>query len=307
MTANSTVLASRYVEEFLNHIRAVRRLSQHTVVAYQRDLSILQAGLAPTAPEDAQAVDLRRLIVADKKGKAATISRRLASWRSFFDYLLECGVVATNPARLLVSPKSSPPLPKSLTPDEMMGLLAADSKPQSKNSEQDGLVLRDFALIELLYSSALRLSELVALDLSDLDLASGLVYVRQGKGGRGRVAPVGAAAQAALKQWLVVRRQYMQQATPALFVSRAGERLSHRTIQKRLQRHAQRLGVGGNISPHMLRHSCASHFLQSSHDLRATQELLGHRNIATTQIYTRLDYQHLAEIYDKAHPRARQK
>lgn len=296
---------NHWVAEFIRHIQRVRRLSAHTVLAYERDLNKLLAGLQSIAPEAATAVDLRRLVVADKKSKATTVSRQLASWRAFYDYLLEREVVSANPARSIMSPKTAAPLPKSLTPDEMHALLSVDLQ------KQNNLGLRDCAMMELFYSSALRLSELVALDIGDVDINGGFVYVKQGKGGKGRVAPVGAGAQKVLKQWLAARDKLLlglQQNPPAaLFINRSGARLSARTIQKRLQHHAQRLGLTQSISPHMLRHSCASHFLQSSHDLRATQELLGHRNIATTQIYTRLDYQHLAEIYDKAHPRARNK
>lgn len=285
------------VADFLRHMRSARRLSANTVAAYQRELDVLLRRLDGKAPAQATPTDIRRFVSADKNCAATTVSRRLAAWRMFFDYLLEEGAVEANPARSVASPKRPAALPKSLTPDEAASLF------REAVAADDALSQRDRAMIELFYSAGLRLSELAALDISDIDLVGGVARVRGGKGGQDRVAPLGAAARRALQVWLSAARAAADD-REALFISRRGGRISARMIQKRLARAARRAGLDKPLSPHMLRHSCASHFLQSSRNLRATQELLGHKNISATQIYTRLDFQHLSEIYDKAHPRA---
>ena len=323
---------SARAESFLAELALRRRLSPHTVAAYRRDLEFLARAAKDAPPSAVSAETLRRALARDAAlGKhPATAARRLSAWRVFFDHLVENGLAAANPARGLRPPKRPARLPKALTPDETAKLLDAGDSPDSPASakpaasaararadgradaESAALRLRDAAMFELLYSSALRVGELVALDLGDVDWRGGFARVRRGKGGRGRVAPVGKTAMAALEKWRTARALFARppaagDGAEALFISRGGARLGARTVQARLGARARRAGMPGRVSPHVLRHSCASHFLQSSGDLRATQELLGHRDIAATQIYTRLDFQNLAAVYDRAHPRARKK
>ena len=288
------------VDSFISHLATVRRLSPHTTNAYRHDLQMLVNALGDTSAATITPAVLRRLLAENMKTKLhpATLARRLAAWRMFFDYLNETNGTKSNPARAIKPPKKPARLPKALTADETAALLAGDN-------DNGMLALRDMAMFELLYSSALRVGEMIALDTTDLDVACHLVYVRQGKGGRGRAAPVGKAALQALEKWLPIRALLLGDTfTSALFISKNKRRLGIRSAQLRLGKLAKKRGLSGGISPHVLRHSCASHFLQSSGDLRATQELLGHKSIAATQIYTRLDFQNLAKTYDKAHPRA---
>lgn len=228
---------------------------------------------------------------------ARSLHRELAAVRSFFTFMARRGVVAGNPARSVRAPKLTRGLPRALDADEVSGLLAA--------SPHDDLELRDRAMWELLYSSGLRLSELTHLDLRDLDLVSGWVSVREGKGRKSRYVPVGRCAIDALGSWLKLRAQFAESAQPALFVSRTGNRISQRTVQARLARWRISKGFDRHLHPHMLRHSFASHLLESGSDLRAVQEMLGHAKLSTTQVYTHLDFQHLAAVYDKSHPRAK--
>jgi integrase/recombinase XerC len=227
-----------------------------------------------------------------------TLSRRLAAARGFFDYLREQSVIESNPAAGLRPPKAGRKLPRVLDVDEAAKLL--DLQPKTK------LAVRDLAAMELLYSSGLRVSELVSVDISDIDLESGEVRV-MGKGRKQRLVPIGRLARLALAGWLKVRRQMLRGEQPAVFINSRGGRLSVRSVQQRLAAWARRQGIDVHVHPHMLRHSFASHVLESSGDLRAVQELLGHADISTTQIYTHLDFQHLAEVYDRSHPRARRK
>ena len=331
---------SAHAESFLAGLALRRRLSPHTVAAYRRDLALLIRAAKDAPPAAVSAETLRRALARDAAlGKhPATAARRLSAWRVFFDHLVENGLAKTNPARGLRPPKRPARLPKALTPDETAKLLDATDAartpeiskfskfPNGKkgggggsDAERAALRLRDAAMFELLYSSALRVGELVALDLADVDWRGGFARVLRGKGGRGRVAPVGKTAMAALQKWRTARALFAKPngsgsnsdsglegaGSGALFISRGGGRLGARTVQMRLGAQAKLAGMPGRVSPHVLRHSCASHFLQSSGDLRATQELLGHRDIAATQIYTRLDFQNLAAVYDRAHPRAR--
>jgi integrase/recombinase XerC len=226
-----------------------------------------------------------------------SLHRELAAVRSFFAFLARRGVVTGNPARSVRAPKLTRGLPRTLDADQLSGLLAA--------SPHDDLEVRDKAMWELLYSSGLRLSELTNLDLADLDLASGWVSVREGKGRKSRYVPVGRCAIDALGSWLQFRAQFAEAGEPAVFVSRTGSRISRRSVQVRLARWRVSKGFDRHIHPHMLRHSFASHLLESGSDLRAVQEMLGHANLSTTQVYTHLDFQHLAAVYDKAHPRAK--
>lgn len=284
---------------FLQYLREEKRVAEHTVASYQYDLrrfaeyckakEILSwAGV--------QIGDVRQYISARHKERISskTIRRDLAALRSFYRFLLKSNRVAANPALHIKAPKAPKRLPKVLDVDQMAGILDA--------SADSVLEIRDLAMFELFYSSGLRLSELVMLDTADLDFAEGFLTVRFGKGGKQRQVPLGSKAAAVIKTWLQVRPDF---SAPALFISSSGRRLSQRTVQLRLKRWVAKLGLDEHVHPHMLRHSFASHLLESSQDIRAVQELLGHSSVATTQIYTHLDFQHLAKVYDNAHPRAR--
>ena len=281
---------------FIDESAMVRRLSAHTLDSYRRDLQILMR--IGTVATEIGSADIRRLLAAESKRgiKSSSIVRRLSTWRMFFDYLCKRRVLDINPARAVRAPQKPAHLPRALTPDEMAHFLDAPSVADNL------LARRDAAMFELLYSSGLRVSELSALDVRDVDFVSATVFVRCGKGGRDRITPMGAVAKKALRVWLSVRPAAN---VAALFINKNGARLHVRTIQQRTAMRAAHVGCVGKISPHVLRHSCASHFLQSGGDLRATQDLLGHRDIVSTQIYTRLDFQHLSHIYDRAHPRTK--
>jgi integrase/recombinase XerC len=295
--------AHRFLEEFFRHLGDERRLSPHTLVHYRRDLAqcIAYCDSAGVAGWD-------KLTTAEVRGWVAALHRRglsgksiqraLSALRTLYRYLLREQAVSRNPAAGVTAPRSARRLPRTLTADQAARLVALDAR--------DPLMLRDRALLELLYSSGLRLSEAVNLDLAELDLGGGLVRVT-GKGRKVRDVPVGAKAREALREWLAVRREMAGAEQAAVFVARNGKRLGARAMQSRLRIWAVRQGMEVPVHPHMLRHSFASHVLESSGDLRAVQELLGHANISTTQIYTHLDFQHLAKVYDKAHPRARRK
>jgi len=290
------------IEQFLHHLNVERRLSPHTLSNYRRDLEQARdfaAGQELTGWRELTTHHLRAMVAARHRAGIGgrSLQRLLSALRSFYQYLLREGVVSANPAVGLRAPKAPRRLPKTLDVDQTARLLDWDS--------DDPLAIRDRAIMELLYSSGLRLSELLNLEVSDLDLKDGTVRVT-GKGRKTRVVPVGRHARSALQQWLPLRATFTSQAS-ALFLSRRGERLAPRTVQQRLQQWGNKRGLPMRLHPHMLRHSCASHVLESSSDLRAVQELLGHADIATTQIYTHLDFQHLAKVYDNAHPRARKK
>ena len=289
------------VDDFLAELRYQRRASEHTVTAYRRDLGRL-AALADGADLcGLEAHQLRRFAM-QLHGEGLgprTLARLLSAWRSYFRWLARRGRIANNPCDGLRAPRQPRLLPKALSVDQAQQLL--------DGTADDVLEVRDQAIFELFYSSGLRLSELAGLDTDtvfDLE-AAGLTVT--GKRGKTRSVPVGSAAGAAIHRWLELRSQLAGAGETALFVGRGGRRLGVRAIEQRLDRWAQQRGLSVHVHPHMLRHSCASHVLQSSADLRAVQELLGHGNIATTQIYTHLDFQHLAKAYDAAHPRARKK
>lgn len=293
--------AGSAMQSFLKTLQIERRASPHTIANYQRDLKRLQDFCENRQLHqwsELQPADIRRHVAARHRNGIGgkTLQRELSAMRSFFDYLLKKNLVAQNPARLVQAPKAARKLPKTLDVDQVSGMLdhPADSV----------LEIRDLAIFELFYSSGLRLSELTALDVADIDLKERLLRVRFGKGGKQRILPVGGKAIQALEQWLAYRPAHND---PALFTSSRGNRLGQRNIQQRLQRWCQKIGLPEHVHPHMLRHSFASHLLESCQDIRAVQELLGHSNIGTTQIYTHLDFQHLAEIYDKTHPRAHKK
>ncbi|HEU5337907.1 MAG TPA: tyrosine recombinase XerC [Sulfuricaulis sp.] len=295
--------ARHNLEKFFLHLGDERRLSPLTLTHYRRDLSQCvtychEAGIAEW--EGLTPAEVRGWVSAQhRRGLSGkSIQRALSALRTLFRYLLREKVVTSNPASGVSAPRSTRRLPRTLTTDQATRLVTLEA--------DDPLATRDRALLELLYSSGLRLSELVGLNLSELDLSAGIVRVT-GKGRKVRDVPVGAKARDALHQWLMVRASWTLPDEPAVFVSPHGRRLGGRAVQARLQRWAKRQEMGVPVHPHMLRHSFASHVLESSGDLRAVQELLGHANISTTQIYTHLDFQHLAGVYDKAHPRARKK
>jgi integrase/recombinase XerC len=227
-----------------------------------------------------------------------SVARRLSAVRTFLNYLIETGVLKSNAGVHVQAPKAPRRLPATLDADQVASLLAI--------SGDDPLTLRDRAILELFYSSGLRLAELVGLNLGDVDAADRTVRVL-GKGSKTRIVPVGKQALAALKDWLAVRAELARAGELALFVGHRGERVSPRTVQKRVNEWAKRQGTPTRVHPHMLRHSFATHVLESSRNLLAVQELLGHASLSTTQIYTHLDFQHLASVYDQAHPRARKR
>ncbi len=236
-----------------------------------------------------------------------SIARTLSAWRSYYTWLARRGTITLNPADGLRAPKRARTLPKALGIDQAAALLDRPAAGLATGAANEPLQVRDAAMFELLYSSGLRLAELVGLDWpGGLDLAGGEVTVT-GKRQKTRTVPVGDRARTALEAWLALRPQFIRDEQPALFLGRNGTRLTPRQVESRLAQWAQRQGLGVHVHPHMLRHSFASHVLQSSGDLRAVQEMLGHASISTTQIYTHLDFQHLAKVYDSAHPRAKKK
>ncbi|MDP1612746.1 MAG: tyrosine recombinase XerC [Sulfuritalea sp.] len=291
------------IEQFLDELAVQKRASPHTIAAYRRDLTRLTALAADSAPAALQAPQLRRGLMQLHARELAprSIARTLSAWRSYYAWLARRGAIALNPADGLRAPKRPRSLPKALGIDQAAALLDGAAPPAADQP----LLVRDAAMFELLYSSGLRLAELVSLDWpGGLDLGAGEVTVT-GKRQKTRTVPVGDKACSALQAWLAVRPQFAPDDQLALFTGRNGTRLTPRQVQSRLAQWAQRQGVGVHVHPHMLRHSFASHVLQSSGDLRAVQEMLGHASIAATQIYTHLDFQHLAKIYDAAHPRAK--
>ena len=288
------------VEAYLEHLAVERRLSAHTTENYRRDLVALLEWMDAGGVADFADIDGERLrgFIAGEHRRGLSpksLQRRLSALRSFFRYLLKRGRLAANPAQGLRAPKAPRKLPQILDPDEMTQLVEVPTDAP--------LGLRDRALLELLYSSGLRVSELCALRWRDLDLAEALVRV-SGKGGKVRIVPVGSHALAALAQWKDDQRAATE--TP-VFPGRAGKPITPRAVQLRLRQLAQQQGIWKRVHPHLLRHSFASHVLESSGDLRGVQELLGHADIATTQIYTHLDFQRLAQVYDEAHPRAKRR
>jgi integrase/recombinase XerC len=292
------------VGHFLTELAIQRRASPHTLDAYRRDLARLTALAAGTELSALKPPQLRRGLMALHSQELAprSIARTLSAWRSYYAWLARRGAIALNPADGLRAPKRPRTLPKALGIDQAAALL---DRPAATTTD-DPLQIRDAAMFELFYSSGLRLSELVSLDWpGGLDLAAGEVTVT-GKRQKTRKVPVGDKARTALEAWLELRPRFLRDdVQAALFLGRNGTRLAPRQVENRLAQWAQRQGVGVHVHPHMLRHSFASHVLQSSGDLRAVQEMLGHASIAATQIYTHLDFQHLAKVYDAAHPRAK--
>lgn len=296
--------AADAVAAWLAELAEQRRLSPHTISNYRRDLDKLLSAAGETPLAELHGQQIRRFIgQMHAQGLGGrSLARTLSAWRGFFAWLGRHGAVPANPCEGVRSPKSPKLLPKALSVDEVNRLLEpfADDDPL--------LAARDTAMFELFYSSGLRLAELAALDRDALDsiLHEGEVRVL-GKRSKARIVPVGRMAQRALAAWAEVRDQLAGADEVALFVGQRGRRISHRVIEDRLAKRAVQLGLPRHVHPHMLRHSFASHVLQSSGDLRAVQEMLGHSSIASTQVYTHLDFQHLARTYDAAHPRAKRK
>lgn len=288
------------IHQFLG---TLQHLSIHTQKAYQRDLVVLLEFADAHDVQKWNELDGRQIrsFVAWRHRQGIggrSLQRNLSAARAFYRYLMGEGVARHNPAEGVQAPKSPRKLPKLLDVDQAAQLLEID--------DRGPLAIRDKAILELMYSSGLRLSELVMLDLDSLDLADAVVTVT-GKGKKTRSVPVGRYAREAIKQWLKIRGGIANNQEMAVFVSQRGKRISRRSIQQRLKQWAMKQGLTNHVNPHMLRHSFASHLLESSGDLRAVQELLGHADISTTQVYTHLDFQHLANVYDNAHPRAHKK
>lgn len=291
---------SLLTEAFIGYLTNERRLSPLTTENYTRDIRQLLQQLDQQDLQQVQPSNIR-IAIAKLHGKGLSgrsLMRMLSAWRSFYNYLIRRHQFQHNPCIGIRVPKSPRKLPNALSPDETVRLL--------QFSVDSLLAARDSAMFELFYSSGLRLTELAHLRPSDIDFAAGTVRV-MGKGGKARIVPVGRFASEAITHWLERRMQIAKPGVTALFLSQHGAAISIRAIGYRLKACATRQGVHQNVHPHILRHSCASHLLQSSGDLRAVQEMLGHAHITSTQVYTHLDFQHLAQIYDAAHPRAKKK
>lgn len=289
------------VKDFLDQLAHQRQASAHTIAAYGRDLQKLLDLVGTQNLAHVQNALIGRFVMQlHGRGLAPrSIARTLSSWRAYYRWLAKHGVVKHNPCEGIRTPKQPRLLPKALTLDQTQALLDAPA--------EEILDLRDKAMFELFYSSGLRLSELASLDCNaGIDLREGEVRIT-GKRNKTRVVPIGHKALEATKTWLAHRKEVARPDEEALFVGPRGRRITPRAVELRLSRWARLRGLGVHVTPHMLRHSFASHVLQSSGDLRAVQEMLGHANISTTQIYTHLDFQHLAKVYDTAHPRAKRK
>lgn len=294
-----TSLETNQISEYLTYLEKERRLSPHTVKNYSRDLQLLNLEFSDCLA-DITTHDIRRLVATlHARGRGGkTLSRALSAWRGYFNFLIERKGHKHNPCLGIRAPKKDKRLPKALSPDEISQLLETE--------EADEKGIRDQAMFELCYSSGLRLSELASVTMRELDLDDGTIRVT-GKGNKTRIVPVGKKANAAIRRWIQVRKNLNKPISNLLFPNKDNQPLSSRTIQYRLTQWTKKQGLGQNVHPHMLRHSFASHLLQSSGDLRAVQEMLGHASISTTQVYTHLDWQHLAKIYDQSHPRAKRK
>jgi integrase/recombinase XerC len=292
--------AQQLLQSYLGHLAHERRLSAHTTGNYRRDIETLLRLSGGTPPAALRNHDIRRAI-AQLHGRGLdgrSLARMLSAWRGFYHYLARDHGVTHNPCIGIRAPKSAKRLPKALSPDEARQLVEI--------AGDDLDAVRDRAMLELFYSSGLRLAELAGLAPQDIHFGDATVQVT-GKGSKTRIVPVGSHALRALKAWLDARAAISGADARALFVNGKGRRLTPRYIQARVRARGLEQGIAAGVHPHMLRHSFASHVLQSSGDLRAVQEMLGHASISTTQVYTQLDFQHLAKIYDAAHPRAKRK
>ncbi|MDH5202635.1 MAG: tyrosine recombinase XerC [Nitrospirota bacterium] len=287
-----------HIVKFIKHLELERAASAHTLRSYRKDLEDFSLYIK-TKPEDIDIIDVRGFIAEQIRSglKKSTVGRRLASIRSFFKFLNREGYLKTNPAKFVSNPKVSKLLPRFLSIDDIFSLI---EKP-----EGIGLIpARDRAILELLYSSGLRVSELSGINIDDINIKEGLVKVR-GKGKKERIVPVGSKAIDALKSY-IVERILLKSKNKALFLNRTGTRLSDRGVRRIVVKYARMVGVSGQIGPHTMRHTFASHLLQAGADLRVIQELLGHSSLSTTQKYTHLDITHLMDVYDKAHPFAKE-
>ena len=291
------------LSRFYEYLRSEKGLSLHTQRNYRQQLETMAAHLVTLGLKDWSQVDAAWVRQLASKGmregmKASSIATRLSSLHSFFDFLVLRGEMTANPAKGVSAPRKQRPLPKNLDVDEVGQLLDVN--------EDDPLSIRDRAMMEVMYGAGLRLAELVGINLKDVLGRQGEIRVI-GKGDKERKAPFSGLAKEWVDKWLKVRSELASPGETALFVSKLGTRISHRSVQKRMEEWGKKQSVASHISPHKLRHSFATHVLESSQNLRAVQELLGHENISTTQVYTHLDFQHLAQAYDQAHPRARKK
>ena len=300
-TENPTPARQEVLKGFLAYLSNERQYSPLTIENYTRDIRQLFEAAGETQLADLQSHQIRRFVAklhgAGLGGKS--LARMLSAWRGFFTYLIRDHRFKSNPCNGLRAPKSARNLPHTLSPDEAVRMVDIPT-------DNDVLALRDKAMFELLYSSGLRLAELVGLDPAALDFNDGSVRVT-GKGNKTRIVPLGSHAIAALQTWMQARATLIKDNEQALFINRNGSRIGGRSVQLRMKEWGIKQGIASNVHPHLLRHSFASHVLQSSGDLRAVQEMLGHASISTTQIYTHLDFQYLAKIYDSAHPRAKKK
>ncbi|CNI24042.1 tyrosine recombinase XerC [Yersinia ruckeri] len=297
---NQPAALSHAVEAFLRYLKVERQLSPLTITSYSRQLQALMelAGQMELSHwENLDAAQVRSLVSRSKRAglQSASLALRLSALRSFLDWLVSQGVLHANPAKGVSTPRTGRHLPKNIDVDEVSRLLDIDLN--------DPLAVRDRAMLEVMYGAGLRLAELVGMDGKHVDLASGEIWV-MGKGSKERKVPMGATAVTWLQHWLALRDLFAP-SDDAIFLANTGKRISARNVQKRFAEWGIKQGVSSHIHPHKLRHSFATHMLESSGDLRAVQELLGHANLTTTQIYTHLDFQHLATVYDAAHPRAK--
>ncbi|MDP2248772.1 MAG: tyrosine recombinase XerC [Nitrosomonadales bacterium] len=287
-----------YLASYLEHLAFERGLSPLTRENYARDIRLLLSFADKTPLNEVSSNHIRRYIgnVHGRGIGGKSIARHLSAWRGFFDYLTQRHGFTSNPCMGMRAPKSPKTLPQALSTDQAIQLVTIEG--------DDPLTLRDRAILELFYSSGLRLAELVNMDTDAFDLSNGTASVT-GKGSKTRIVPVGSHAIQAIRNWLIARAAIAATDEHALFVNHRGKRISSRAVQYRIKEWAIKQGISSDVHPHMLRHSFATHVLQSSGDLRAVQEMLGHANISTTQVYTHLDFQHLAKVYDAAHPRAK--
>ena len=283
-----------HIDNFLRYLDLQKGASAHTLRAYKKDLEEF-AGFVKKGPEEVEMIDVRGFVAQQIKNglNKTTAGRRLAAVRSFLKYLHREGYIKANPAKLVSTPKAQKLLPKFLTVDETFSLI---EQPRGIGFMR----ARDRAILELLYSSGLRVSEIAGLTLEDINTREGLVKVK-GKGKKERILPVGSKAVDAIKSYLV-EKMLLKRRNKAVFLNRRGEKLSDRGIRRIVVKYAKQAGISGSIGPHTIRHTFASHLLQSGADLRVIQELLGHASLSTTQKYTHLDITHLMDIYDKAHP-----
>ena len=291
-----------YLDDYIQHLTFERGLSPLTCKNYRRDIELLESMLENADLSTLGSQQVRRFIATmhSRELSSKSIARALSAWRGFYDYLVQHKGFTQNPVIGLRAPKTAKTLPHALSVDQAIQLV---------DIQGDGLLeVRDHAILELFYSSGLRLAELVNLDMGMLDFAEGTVTVT-GKGSKTRIVPLGSHAANALKNWLEKRAGISidPKDQNAVFVTQQGRRITPRAVQYRVKSWAVKQGINTDMHPHLLRHSFATHVLQSSQDLRAVQEMLGHANISTTQVYTHLDFHHLAKIYDSAHPRAKKK